>query len=158
MFGPRRLALMAVVAAIGIVAGNRYFAAVARIEPSQEPTGLPESAPDPIVPAEPLLDELRKMERSRRAVRSPGDPRQKSVHYTPEGERFLVADGTNYDEVWEGRKGNDAHPSPPSQCRRPTAVRSNRPRKTRTLFLDHTASTVSLFRISYPRRVSDPCA
>jgi|GEM_PF-2960406 len=118
MSRPRRLTLMAVVAAIGIVSGNRYSEPIARIDSSQE---LADSPPGPIVPAEPL-DEIRKMERSRRAVRHPGDPRQKNVHYTPQGERILVADGTNYEEVWKGRDGKDAHPKPaepmpPTYCR-----------------------------------------
>jgi hypothetical protein len=50
----RRLALVAVAAAIGVFSGNRNFRPIARIDPSQEPIEFADSTHDLIVPAEPL--------------------------------------------------------------------------------------------------------
>ena len=115
------LVMLAVVVACGIstiFSVDRNYRPIARIDPSQEPTKFAGSPQEPIVPAEPL-DDVRKAERSRRAVRPAGDPKREN--------------GLNYEGVLKGWEGSARRcPDPPSRCRRPTAVRSNAPRKTPT--------------------------
>ncbi len=119
MSGFRHLALLAVVAAIGIFSVDRNCRPIARIDLPQEPTGFADSFDDPtefadsphdpIVPAGPL-DDIRKTERSRRAERPVGDPKREN--------------GMNYEEVLKGWNGfgtrphpKTAEPMPPTSCR-----------------------------------------
>jgi hypothetical protein len=102
--------MLAVVVACGIGAifsVDRNYRPIARIDPSQEPTQFAGSPREPIVPAEPL-DDVRKAERSRRAVRPAGDPKRENGRY--------------YERVLKGRKGGTslpkpAEPMPPTYCR-----------------------------------------
>jgi hypothetical protein len=104
------LVMLAVVVACGvgtIFSADRNYRPIARIDPSQELTKFAGSSREPIVPAEPL-DDVRKAERSRRAVRPASDPK---------GE-----DGLYYETVLKGRKGSTsppkpAEPMPPTYCR-----------------------------------------
>jgi hypothetical protein len=122
----RHFVMLAVVIACGvgtIFSVDRNYRPIARIDPSQEQTksaGLPQesivpaeplesagSPREPIVPAEPL-DDVRKAERSRRAIRPAGDPKRK--------------DGLNYKGVLKGWEGGTslpkpAEPMPPTYCR-----------------------------------------
>jgi len=106
----RHLVMLAVVVACGtgtIFSVDRKYRPIARIDPSQELTQFAGSPQEPIVPAEPL-DDVRKAEQSRRAVRPAGDPKRKN--------------GLNYEGVLKGQKGGTllpkpAEPMPPTYCR-----------------------------------------
>ena len=107
MSGLWRLALLAVVTAIGIFTLDRNHRPIGR-------STLPEAdafrrfAPRADrAPTEPR-DDVRKAERSRRAVRPAGDPEREN--------------GWNYAGVWNGREGGTllpkpAEPMPPTYCR-----------------------------------------
>ena len=106
----RHVVMLAVVVASGICAissVDRNYRPIARIDPSQEPTESVGSPQEPIVPAKPI-DDVRKAEQSRRAVRPAGDPKRKN--------------GLNYEGVLKGQKGGTllpkpAEPMPPTYCR-----------------------------------------
>jgi hypothetical protein len=105
----RHLVMLAVVVASGIgtiFAIDRNHRPIARIDASQKPTVFAGSPRGPIVPAEPL-DDVRKAERSRRAVRPAGDPkRENGLNY----EGVLNGEGTPSDP-------RAAEPLPPTYCR-----------------------------------------
>ncbi len=101
--------MLAFVVACGIstiFSGDRNDRPTARIDPSQRPTRFAGSPQERTVPAKPL-DNIRKVELSRRAVRPAGDPKRKN--------------GLNYDEVWNGGGTQlyprSAEPLPPTYCR-----------------------------------------
>jgi hypothetical protein len=106
----RHLVMLAVVVTCGIgttFSVDRNDRPIARMGPSQEPTEFAGSPREPIVPAEPL-DDVRKAEQSRRAVRPAGDPKRE--------------DGLNYKGVLKGWEGGPslpkpAEPMPPTYCR-----------------------------------------
>jgi hypothetical protein len=105
----RHLVILAVVVASGIgtiSAIDRNHRPIARIDASQKPTEFGGSSQRPIVRAE-RLDDVRKAERSRRAVRPAGDPKRKN--------------GLNYDGVLNGEDTPSypraAEPLPPTYCR-----------------------------------------
>jgi hypothetical protein len=106
----RHLVMLAVVVTCGIgttFSVDRNYRLIARMAPSQEPTEFAGSPREPIVPVEPL-DNVRKAEQSRRAVRPAGDPNR--------------GDGLKYERVLKGRKGGTllprpAEPMPPTYCR-----------------------------------------
>jgi len=106
----RHLVMLAVVVTCGIgttFSVDRNYRLITRMGPSQEPTEFAGSPREPIVPVEPL-DDVRKAEQSRRAVRPAGDPEQ--------------GDGRKYERVLKGRKGGTllpkpAEPMPPTYCR-----------------------------------------
>ncbi|HTU92885.1 MAG TPA: hypothetical protein VMF69_22585 [Gemmataceae bacterium] len=113
MSGLRRLVLVAVVVACGmstIFSVDRNSRPIARIELPQQPMEFAESLHESIVPAEPL-DDVRKAERSRRAVRPAGDPERKN--------------GLNYEGVLKGGNGRGTRPHPkPAEPMPPTSCRS----------------------------------
>jgi hypothetical protein len=136
MFKLRHRVMLAVVVASGICtifSVDRNYRPIARIDPSQEPTksaGLPQES---IVPAEPL-DDVRKAEQSRRAVRPAGDPKRE--------------DGLNYEGVLKGWEGGTllpkpAEPMPPTYCR--TIERAPKNTKGTTGLYDVHDRTVLLF-------------
>ena len=106
----RHLGMLAVVVTCGIgttLAVDRNDRSIARMGPSREPTKFAGPPREPIVPAEPL-DDVRKAERSRRAVRPAGEPKREDVR--------------KYERVLKGRKGGTslpgpAEPMPPTYCR-----------------------------------------
>ncbi len=76
MSGFRRVVLVAVVVACGmstLFSVDRNGRPIAGIDPSQGPAEVADTPQDPIVPAD-SLDEIRKAERSRRAVRPANPP------------------------------------------------------------------------------------
>ncbi len=106
----RHFVMLAVVIACGvgtIFSADRSYRPIARIDPSQELTKFAGSSQESTVPAEPL-DDVRKAERSRRAIRPAGDPEREN--------------GLNYKGVlkgWDGRMSlpKPAEPMPPTYCR-----------------------------------------
>src|SRR5262249_30232067 len=87
MSGIRRLLLVGVAAAIGIFSVDRNCRPIMRMDPNYgwkefsgsfgDPVEFADSPDDPIVPVE-ALDDVRKAERRRRAVRPVGDPERKN--------------------------------------------------------------------------------
>jgi hypothetical protein len=106
----RHFVMLAVAIACGvgtIFSADRNYRPIARIDPSQELTKFAGSSQESIVPVEPL-DDVRKAERSRRAVRPAGDPERE--------------DRLNYKGVLKGwERGTSlpgpAEPMPPTYCR-----------------------------------------
>src|SRR6516165_5453281 len=105
----RQLVMMVVVTCgVGtIFSADRSYRPIARIDPSQELTKFAGSSQESTVPAEPL-DDVRKAERSRRALRPSGDPEREN--------------GLNYKGVLKGWEGGTslpkpAEPMPPTYCR-----------------------------------------
>jgi hypothetical protein len=106
----RHFVMLAVVVTCGIGTAfsvDRSYRPIARIDPSQELTKFAGSSRESIVPVEPL-DDVRKAERSRRAVRPAGDPEREN--------------GLNYVGVLKGwERGTSlpgpAEPMPPTYCR-----------------------------------------
>ena len=121
----RHLVMLAVVVACGIgttFSVDRSYRPIARIGPSQEPTKFAGSSQESIVPAEPL-DDVRKAERSRRAVRPAGDPRaggrpelRESVegmegrHVAAQTRRADAADLLPFDRIRPEKHQGDAGP------------------------------------------------
>jgi hypothetical protein len=105
----RHFVMLAVVVSCGIstiFSVDRKYRPIARIDPSQEPTQFAGSPQEPIVPAEPL-DDVRKAEQSRRAVRPAGDPKgENGLNY----ESVLIGGGTR-------PHPRPAEPMPPTYCR-----------------------------------------
>jgi hypothetical protein len=111
MSGLRPLALLAVVVVCGmgaIFSVDRHGRTIAGIDPSQGPAEVADLPQGAIVP-EDSLDEIRKAERSRRAVR-PANQTRKTF-------------GQTYDAVLEGfnngrpSRPKPAEPMPPTSCR-----------------------------------------
>jgi hypothetical protein len=106
----RHRVMLAAVVASGIstlFSVDRSYRPTAGSGPSQDPTQIAGSLHEPIVPAEPP-DDIRKVERSRRAIRPAGDPKRKN--------------GLNFEGVSKGEKGTaslpkPAEPMPPTYCR-----------------------------------------
>ena len=112
----RHFVMLAVVIACGvgtIFSADRNYRPIARIDPSQELTKFAGSSRESIVPAEPL--DVRKAERSRRAVRPAGDPERKNGLYYEQRRAALLG-------VLKGEEGGTslpkpAEPMPPTYCR-----------------------------------------
>ncbi len=115
MFKLGNIVMLSVVVLSVVVAGgmstsfsfDRNHRPIARIDPSREPREFAGLAQEPIVTAEPP-DDVRKAERSRRAIRPAGDPKRE-YRLTYEG----VMKG------WEGGtlRPRPAEPMPPTYCR-----------------------------------------